>query len=316
MKLAGWQLKKEKTFYTDFSEHKKATVHLDVGQHDGVALLKEIDGQLETIDLLDQEKITKLNKGTFWQRLGLIIDHHPESLEPSAASMVFRLLDKLGLLNGQETIKPGEKIKLIKMIKFVDLVDSYGFQALGDPNHFFKSDRTILGLNRFMTFENLWKFFKNTDGDYLRQLSDEELRRYGFIYTDNKGKVVNNQEKQRKIIDSSLKKLEELTADGYIIETKFGKIVIDVDSKLAGGATAAQTIDAGYLKWDSVNNTLYLFANQELDPGLFDYGTRVRKLSWVMPAGLGRTSCDLKGVIARLGGKVISGSQLEDYLNK
>jgi len=35
-----------------------------------------------------------------------------------------------------------------------------------------------------------------------------------------------------------------------------------------------------------------------------------------MPAGLGRTSYNLKGIIARLGGQIVASSKLEEYLNK
>jgi hypothetical protein len=85
---------------------------------------------------------------------------------------------------------------------------------------------------------------------------------------------------------------------------------------LGGGAFIAQSIGAGYLKWDSKNNTLFLFIDIELPKDLFDYGTRVRKSLWTMPAGRGKTELGLKGVIERMSGEVISKSGLEEYLNQ
>ncbi|MDD5289797.1 MAG: hypothetical protein PHT40_01180 [Patescibacteria group bacterium] len=310
------KINSERISHVDFSDRPAATVLLDVGQYDGVALLKEVDEGLETIDLAEKEKILQKKRHDFFLKLGLIIDHHPESETPSATGMLFKILDKLAMFDGQKEISREDKAKLKKMIEFVNVVDSNGFQAVGAPDHFQKSDRTLLGLNRFLNFNALWDYFKNTSGNFTRELGDGELQRLGLIYKDKNGKIINRQEQQRKVIDSSREKIQELEKGGFVIETKFGKVIIDIDSKLGGGTFAAQSIGAGYLKWDSKTDTLFLFIDKELPEDLFDYGTRVRKSLWVMSAGSGKTKLGLKGVIERLGGQVAPGSKLEEYLNQ
>jgi hypothetical protein len=310
------KINNEKISHLDFADRPSETVLLDVGQYDGVALVKEIDGSLETTGLSEKEKIAQKNKHDFFFKLGLIIDHHPESETPSAASMLFKVLDKLALFDGQKEISPEDKVKLRKMIEFVNIVDSHGFQAGGAPDHFQKSDRTLLGLSRYLNFNALWDYFKNTSGSFTRELGDGELQRLGLIYKEKNGKIVNRQKQQREVIDSSVEKIKELEKDGFVIDTKFGKIVIDIDSKLGGGAFISQSIGAGYLKWDSKTDTLFLFIDRELPEDLFDYGTRVRKSLWVMAAGSGKTKLGLKGVIDRLGGQVAPGSKLEEYINQ
>jgi hypothetical protein len=315
LKLIGLKLNKENTKYTDFSDRLPATAHLDTGQYDGVAFLQKLEDGLETIDFTEGEKMKQRKKeNLFFSNLGLIVDHHPESETPSAAGMLYKLLNKLGMFDGQKEIGSEDKAKIKKMVEFINIVDSGGFQTLGAPDHFSKSDRTLLGLNRFLRFDALWDYFQNTNGNFTRELDDNELKRLGLIYKDNKGKTINRQKQQRKVIDSSMEKIQELEKGGFVIDTKFGKIIIDIDSKLGGGAYAAQSIGAGYLKWESKTNTLFLFVDRELPKDLFNYGTRVRKKLWVMAAGEGKTELSLKEIIERLGGQIVPGSKLEEYL--
>jgi hypothetical protein len=125
------KIKDENVSFVDFPDRASSTVHLDVGQYDGVALLEKVDDSLEITDLSEKEKIAQKNKHSFFLNLGLIIDHHPESETPSATGMLFKMLDKLAMFDGQKEIGVGDKKKLRKMVEFVNIVDSYGFQAGG-----------------------------------------------------------------------------------------------------------------------------------------------------------------------------------------
>ena len=317
--LVGWETKtkgKDKNVsYIDFDKRLKGTVHLDVGQYSGITFLQETSKGLETLELSNKRKLEerKTDKNFFFN-LGVIIDHHPEGAS-SASMMVFKLLDKLGMFENNKDIKRGDIRTAKQLVRFVDIVDSRGFQEIGKPQNWNKSDRTILGLYRFMGLNNLWKFFQE-DGDFYRPLNNYELRKYGLIYADNKKrKTVNKQELQRKIIDSSNKKLKELGKGKFIINTKFGKMVIDAKRELAGGAMAAQSIGAGYLKWDAENKTFFMFSDKILDQDLFKTGVRIRKHLWVTTPSKA-SELTLGKIIKRIGGQIEPKGELEKYLKQ
>jgi len=291
---------------------------MDVGQYDGVAFLKKIDRKLELIEFSEEDRLrgeAQKHRNLFFRNLGLIIDHHPEGA-PSTAGMVFKLLNKLGMFDNNRNIQPKDYRAIPRMIEFVDLVDSRGIQEIGKPGNWNKSDRTILGLYRFMKFPELLGFFRE-DGGYNHELTDDELKKYGLIYrTEEKGKTrnINRQKQRRKVIDNASQILKELKDRGFIIDTKFGKLVIDAKNELLGGAVAAQSVGAGYLQWDNTNKTFFMFSDKELDENLFEKGFRVRKHLWLIPEDTKNTGLTLGKVIGRIGGRVNPGSDLEKYL--
>jgi len=319
--LAGWGRSKEhNVFYVDYNERLKNKVHMDVGKYDGVAFLKEIDGNLELLEFSEKDRLqqeARKHHNLFFRNLGLIIDHHPDGAL-SASGIVFKLLNKLGIFDNNRNLSPSDYYAIPRMIEFIDIVDSKGFQEVGKPQNWNKSDRTILGLHRFMKFPELLKFFRE-DGGYNRELTDEELRRYGLIYEteeEGKPKVVNRQKQQRRVIDVSNQKLEEFKNRGFIIDTKFGKMVIDLRKSLPGGAFAAQSMGAGYLHWDRTYKTFFMFSEQELEKNLFEKGFRVRGHLWLIPEDSGETGLTLNKVIEKIGGRVMPNSGLERYLRQ
>lgn len=316
--LAGWRTDRgAKVTFLNPNARLANKVHMDVGGYDGVAFLEQTDSGLKLLELFDEEGIKNKNKGKrFFANLGIIIDHHPDGA-PSAAGMVFRLLDKFRMFENNKNIGKNDMQMISRMVEFINLTDSRGYQEIGKPENWSKSDRTILGLHRFMGFSELLKFFRE-DGGYNRELTDEELKKYNLIeeVTDNgKKKIINRQEQQRKIIDISNEKLKEFEQNGLIIETKFGKTIIDVKGELPGGAFVAQSIGASYIKWNEKGKTLFAFSGKELDKDLFDVGFRVRNHLWLIPENTKETGLTLSGIIEKINGKVIPGSELEKYLN-
>lgn len=320
--LAGWRTDKgNKVAYIDYDKRLRNRVHMDVGQYGGVAFLRYIDGALEPIALSEKDKIkeeVKRHQKLPFRNLGLsglIIDHHPEG-EPSAAGMIFRLLDKLRMFEQNKNLDRKDYLAIRRMIEFVDLVDSQGIQEVGKSENWNKSDRTILGLYRYMKFSELLKFFRE-DGGFNRELTDEELAKYELIYRAEKYgkfKTINRQKERRMVIDNSKEQLRDFTERGFVIDTKFGKIVIDTGGNLFGGATAAQSIGAGYLKWNEKEKTLFMFSDKDLDQDLFDKGFRARKRLWLIPEDTKDSGLTLNKVIEKIGGRVIPGSDLEKYL--
>ncbi|HOY56449.1 MAG TPA: hypothetical protein PLH37_03480 [bacterium] len=331
----GGKKKKKNVTFVDYSDEKYRlpnTVHVDSILYDGVALLQQIDGALDTIDLIDERKIIARNEevGVFWRDLGVLIDHHPTGA-PSAAGMVFKLLDKLGFLqkfkrnykNEKTRREENDYIKMLKMIEFIDLIDSAGYQEYGKPEHWPKAHKTFLGLHKTIrNFSNVWKFFNETDGDWNRELSDDELKKYGFIHQEFKNgkpiKTINESEKLQKTLENVDVWLEKSKQEGKIIETNLGPVVVNLDDGGYYNTAIAQKIGAGYLKWDTQHKTFFLFSNVELDENLFNkeqnQGLRVRGHTWVVPIGVGETGLTLGKVLERIGAQVEPGSKLEEFL--
>jgi hypothetical protein len=315
--LAGWRTDKGATItFLDPNARLANKVHMDVGKYDGVAFLEQTDSGLKLLELFDEEGIKNKDRGKrFFANLGVIIDHHPDGA-PSAAGMVFKLLDKFRMFENNRNIGRNDVQAISRMVEFIDLTDSQGFQEVGKPENWNKSDKTILGLHRFMKFPDLLKFFKE-DGGYNRELTEEELKKYGLvgeIEENGEKRKINRQEQQRRVIDGSSEKLKEFEKNGFIIETKFGKTIIDAKGELPGGAFVAQSIGASYLKWNAKEKTIFMFSDKELNKDLFDVGFRVRKHLWLVPEDTKETGLTLNKVIEKIGGKIMPESGLEDIL--
>lgn len=309
--------------FIEHSEQLEEVVHMDVGnknisESSGVAFLEKTEEGLNRIELSDEDALKKRTKEgkMFFSKLGMVIDHHPEGA-PSASGMIYKILNKTGFFENNKKIDEAGGLKKIKkMIKFIDIIDSNSFQEIGKPENWDNSDRTILGLHRFMNFANLLNFFKE-DGNYNRPLIDEVLRRYGLIYSINRNgekKTINRQKQQREIINVSNKRIEELQKNDFIIESKIGKIIIDIDRKVPGGASAAQSVGASYLNWNSKDKTFFLFSQEELDKDFSEMGIVTRKHLCLLPKSQKSSELKLKTFIDKIGGVVIPGSGLEHYL--
>lgn len=325
--LAGFNIKEKgkdaNVSFIDHAEQLEGVLHLDVGnknisESSGIAFLKKTEEGLKRIELSDENTLKEeKNKNMFFSRLGMVIDHHPEGA-PSASGMVYKILDKMGFLEDNKKIDEAGGLKKIKkMVKFIDIVDSNGFQEIGKPENWDNSDRTILGLYRFMKFTNLLNFFKE-DGNYARPLIDEVLKRYGLIYyitgKNNEKVLINRQKQQREIIDGSNKKIDDLQKKGFIIESKIGKIIIDIDKKLPGGASAAQSIGASYLNWSSWSKTFFLFSQKELGEDFSEIGIVTRKYLCLLPKKQKGSGLKLRTIIDKISGAIPPGSGLESYL--
>ncbi|HUT95995.1 MAG TPA: hypothetical protein VMW82_00270 [Candidatus Paceibacterota bacterium] len=325
LELAGFEIKTKgadaNVSFIDFNQRLEGVVHMDVGQYDGVALLENTEQGLNKLELSDENALkekTKEGLKSPFSELGMIIDHHPEGA-PSTAGMVYKIINKLGLFKDNKQVEEigqnGLK-KIRKMVQFIDIIDSKGYQETGKAENWDKSDRTVLGLHRFMNGDTLLKFFME-DGDYNRPLLDSQLERYGLIREierNGRKEIVNRQKEQREIIDISNQRIKELRSAGYEIDTKIGKMIIDPDNRIPGGAAATQSVGAGYLKWVPQNRTFFMFSPAVLDKSFSEIGTVTRKHLCLLPQGQKNSKLKLKTIINKIGGIVSPGSGLEHYL--
>jgi len=232
----------------------------------------------------------------------VFFDHHGKDSNRasiSAAKLVYRVLAETGFLERTPALDA--------LTKFITQVDNQTHPDLKTKEFWENSDKTILGLYRFMDFDHLLQFFQ--DGHSATDiLSDDELKKYSpMVQGQGKDappeyKLLKAKVEQRRNIDQSKAKLQELEQDGFVVNTKFGRIVVDIGKKLQGGqlATRAYGYD-GYLIYNPEANSFFLGINRgklDFDP---PQGVIVRDTMWIKPADKEPLSAVLKDIINVIG---------------
>ncbi|MFH0755044.1 MAG: hypothetical protein V1910_00030 [bacterium] len=167
-------------------------------------------------------------------------DHHAKGIITSTTKIVYKAM--MNLQRSKKTdlaigLKPIEKTEAMdKLVDFVTKIDNRQFP----PEEFLKSAKTILGLcfQKDLDFNKLLAYFKE-HASPMEELTIEELEKYG---------LKDSAEKQQKIIDGAMETLERMEKEGKIIDTKYGKIVINKNNELKVGSSAA------YVKFDGIIN--------------------------------------------------------------
>ncbi len=276
LKLAGIDITKVK--FVAPGDWKKGAINLDTGYRDGFVV---------QVDSAEGEK-KEFIATTFFDHHGARSDSNTSSTKSIYETLVeFKLLEKTPEFD--------------KLVEFVTQIDNFSYPSI--EKYFEISDRTILGLQRFITFKNLLKYIK-TGRSFTDILSDKDLVEYGFVYKDKEGRVVNRSKEQREIIDSSKKRLEWLKKNGFIVDTKYGKIVVDIESQLRGGqwATMAEGYD-GYLSYNYKKGGegffLALNKGKLKDLGLLQ-GVLVRDTMYIQPRGKEKLHVALGDIIKKI----------------
>ena len=153
-------------------------------------------------------------------------DHHSKELKEktSSAEVVYKALQSMGLLKRSKVLD--------RIVDFVTKIDN----RLYPPEDFLKSAKTLIGLQRELKLETLLAYFKEHQ-DPNDELSPEEWEKYGLKEAA---------EKQQKLVDESMETLNRMEMEGKIIDTAYGKVVINVNNELPGGSSAA------YTKYDGI----------------------------------------------------------------
>lgn len=155
-------------------------------------------------------------------------DHHAKETREvtSTAEIVYKTMVELGKLEKTEVMD--------RLVDFVTKIDNRQFPS----EEFLKSAKTILGLQRDLDFDKLLAYFKEHTSP-TEDLSPEEFEKYG---------LKDSADKQQKTVDEAMKTLERMEKEGKIIDTKYGKIVVNENNELKVGASAA------YIKFDGIIN--------------------------------------------------------------
>ncbi|MBN2197943.1 hypothetical protein JW698_02000 [Candidatus Wolfebacteria bacterium] len=155
-------------------------------------------------------------------------DHHgKESKEvTSTAEIVYETMIGLRMLNKTEAMD--------RLVDFVTKIDNRQFP----PEEFLKSAKTILGLQRDLDFDKLLVYFKDYQSP-TKELSPEEFEKYG---------LKDSAEKQQKIVNEAIEVMDRMEKENKVINTQYGKILVNENNELKVGASAA------YVKFDGIIN--------------------------------------------------------------
>lgn len=276
LKLAGIDISKVK--YVAPGDWERGAINLDTGYRDGFIV---------QLDLAEGEK-EKFATTTFFDHHGVKSDSNTSSAKSIYETLVeFKFLEKTPEFD--------------KLVEFVTQIDNLSYPEI--EKYFETSDRTILGLQRFITFKNLLKYIRS-GRSFTEVLSDKDLREYGFIYKEKGGRIVNRSEEQRRIIEDSKKRMKWLMDNGFIIDTRYGKIVVDIESQLKGGQWA--TMAEGYKGYLSYNykkggQGFFLALNKgklkDLD---LPQGVLVRDVMYIQPRGKEKLYVTLEDIIKKI----------------
>lgn len=155
-------------------------------------------------------------------------DHHAPGTKEvtSTAEVVYKTMVELGIFEKSEAMD--------RLVKFVTDIDNRRLPA----EEFLRSGKTILGLQRAINFNKLLVYFKDHESP-TEELMLEEFEKYG---------LKQEAEKQQGVVDESMATLERMVAEGKVINTAYGKMVVNVNGELKVGSSAA------YVKYDGIIN--------------------------------------------------------------
>jgi len=155
-------------------------------------------------------------------------DHHAPGTKEvtSTAEIVYKTMVDLGMLEKSEAMD--------RLVKFVTDVDNRRLP----PEEFLRSGKTILGLQRSLDFETLLAYFEDHESP-TEELTPEEFEKYGLR---------EEAEKQQKIVDEAMATLARMEQEGKVIDTNYGKVVVNENNELKVGSVAA------YVKYDGIIN--------------------------------------------------------------
>jgi hypothetical protein len=228
-------------------------------------------------------------------------DHHTDNggNNTSATKLVYEGLVSVGLLFRSKYLD--------NLVDHVTKIDNNTYPekiALFDDSY-----RTIIGLQRFIQFDKLLAFFK------AKRIPGDILTGADLKWLD----LEKRSEQQKGLVEESKKKLAQLLADGFIIETeKYGRAVIDIGKGISAGFDAVQS--AGfqtYVIWSPENNSFFVTSMKPLEIKL-SQGIKVRGKMWIKPRqDEAPLTVTLKDILYQLtGGKFEARGKLLEYLDK
>lgn len=260
-----------------------------------IAPSTNIEGRIH-LDVGDRDGIVVEKDGKT-----VFFDHHSDKSgnTTSAAKLVYEGLTSVGLLKPEKYLD--------ELVNFVTQMDN---NTQPDKARLFSEFyRTVIGLQRFMQFDKLLVYFKagrKPDGI----LDNGDLKWLGMEQRSLE---------QKKVVDESFVKLEELGNNGFVINTKnYGKVVVDIGKKLRAGFDAVQGGGyQSYIIWSPEESSFFITSTSPLDINL-EQGVRVRGTMWIKPKhDKEPLKVTLKEILTQLSGSDFNpAGKLKEYLDQ
>ncbi|HOX11047.1 MAG TPA: hypothetical protein P5323_03215 [Candidatus Moranbacteria bacterium] len=260
--------------FIEQGDWEEGYINIDTSNKNGIVVKVDEERRAKKETGKDKDYVIKRFRGAS-------IDHHdPDSpWGTSATKFTYKMLVDMGLLEKTE--------QLDKMVDFVNKMDNGDYPKIED--YFKNSWKTLAGLQRFLDGPDLVKFFITDEkDDVTRELTNDELHRYGFI-KEVEGKKINRVVEQEKIADKSLKKLKQKEKEGFIISSKrYGKIAINIKdgnngNDVKGNFLAARAFGCDvYIVWNPLENGFAISSKKPIEEE-FSQGRGMRETMWLRP---------------------------------
>lgn len=304
------------TLNFDYKENKvKLRKKPDTDGGTSVGLLKEAGFNIDNVEFIKPGEFlpgyinldTGFKKGAVGDKKSYTawFDHHGGDITREmlpATRWTYLFLRALHFL--------GENEALNNLTRFVSQIDRAAFP--GQEKVFNDSYKMILGLYKKIGFDKLYECFKSgkRPDDIL---SEDDLSKMGLV-------EVSKERKEK--IENSIKEINKLKDDGFIADTEFGKIIIDIDHKvkLGGEAVLASGFD-GYLLFDQKLESFFIVVksgdkkNSDLTKLNIPQGIAVKNNMVMRSISDEKLDISLCGIMEKLSAKIKKYSKLEKAIN-
>lgn len=220
----------------------------------------------------------------------VFMDHHdPDTGEYSSATdVVYRVLNHQGKLN---FLDDRQRQGLGKLVTFVNQVDNLDYPEM--DRYWQISDQCVLGLNRFIRFNELRKFFTDGSKEPHDILTADEMESMGLIpaakkenghFLQDPSKEHDRPRQQRNAIEAVGGVIEEAKKNGQVVELgKNGKALILFNQGLPEGFWAARASGFQTMIYYSPNeDSVFITSVNDMEEK-FSQGFKMRKKMWLVP---------------------------------
>lgn len=256
----GWSLDKDVKIitYVPAGQILVGGIHFDTGNKEGV--------------VVDED-------GTAY------FDHHGKDsdLTSSATKNLYKGLVREGMLKSDRGME--------KMVEFITQMDNGTFPHA--ETYFPVFDQTIIGLQRFIRPETLYKFFQEGNNP-KKVLSAQEIKKLG---------LEEESKNQKKLQEATKEGFEKLKAEGFIVETKAGgKALININKNWSGDYLAAKYFKCDtYIIWSPEQQSFFVSNNEKGLEFNLPQGVNVRGKMWIKPRADGKPlEISLKDILSRI----------------
>ena len=237
------------TTYIKPGQHKEGAINLDTGDKYGVVFYGDV--------------FSDTKDGTAF------FDHHEKGGPlTSTAEIVYNTLVGLGFLERDESMD--------RLVDFVNKIDNRQYAA----EEFLRIHKTLLGLQREFSTEQLLAYFSEHESP-LEELTIDELAKYG----EN---IREAAESRKKFVDHEMKKVALMEKEGKIVDTMYGKILINTNNELRAGASAAYVSHDGILNITPGKSFAFMLKTNQFNEELLRnvlgenfQGKIIRKKMWI-----------------------------------